>query len=541
MWKVCIGLLSGAALVAGASARAGGPALLDEKALAGRIDHHVNAGLAAAKVEPAARAEDAEFVRRAYLDLAGRIPAVAEVRAFLDDRAPDKRERVVGRLLEGPRYVTHFTHVWRALLLPEANTNFQVRFQVPGFEAWLRKQVLKNAGYDALVRDILTMPLDQAGGRRGFPGNNNGDTPVAFYAAKEVKPENLAAATARLFLGFRLECAQCHNHPFASWKKEQFWGFAAFFAGMQRQGNAEFSFPSGEKIDRHELTIPGTERVVQATFPDGKEPQWKAKQGGRQALAEWVTASDNPYFARAAVNRLWAYFFGTGLVDPVDEMVGAEHVASHPELLDELARQFAAHQFDVKYLVRAITASQAYQRSSARTHPSQDDPRRFARMPLRGLSPEQLFDSIAEATGYRDANNNPQNFFNDRSARSQFLTLFANQAEKSTEVTTSILQALALMNGQVTAAATDLEKSITLAAVTDAPFMDTAERVETLFLATLSRRPTSRELTRLVSYIDGGGAAGPAGSAVSSQKRYEKALADVFWALLNSGEFMLNH
>jgi hypothetical protein len=533
MCKQVIGALAGLVLLAAGPARGATPALLDEKALAARIDHHISAGLAAAQVEPAPRADDAEFVRRAYLDLAGRIPGVAEVRAFLDDKGPDKRERLIGRLLEGPRYVTHFTHVWRALLLPEANTNFQVRFQVPGFEAWLRKQVQKNVGYDALVRDILTMPLGQQGGRRGFPAGD-GETPVAFYAAKEVKPENLAAATARLFLGFRLECAQCHNHPFASWKKEQFWGFAAFFAGVQRQGNAEFSFPSGENAERHELTIPGTERVVQATFPDGKAPKWKSRQSGRAALAEWVTTADNPYFARAAVNRLWAYFFGTGLVDPVDEMVGAEHAASHPELLDELARQFAAHHFDVKYLARAVMASQAYQRSSARTHPSQDDPRRFARVPLRGLSPEQLFDSIAEATGYRETNNQPQNVFNDRSARTQFLTLFANQAEKSTEVTTSILQALALMNGQVTSAATDLERSITLAAVTDAPFMDTAERVETLFLATLSRRPTSKELTRLVSYVDGS-------AARSGQKSYEKALADVFWALLNSGEFMLNH
>jgi hypothetical protein len=539
MARFWITLAGGCVLLAAGRAIGGGPAPLDVQALAGRIDHYIDAGLAAAKVPPAPRADDAEFARRAYLDLVGRIPSVAEVRAFLDDRAADKRQRLVARLLEGPRFVTHFARVWRALLLPEANTNFQIRFQAPAFEAWLRKRIAANDGYDSLVRQILTMPIGDTPPRRGPAGN--GESPVAFYTAKEVKPENLAAATSRLFLGFRLECAQCHNHPFASWKRDEFWGFAAFFAGVQRQGNADFAFPSREVADRREISIPGTERVVQATFPDGKEPRWKSKQTGRQALADWVTAADNPYFARAAANRVWAYFFGIGLVDPVDEMVGSEHVASHPELLDELARQLAMHKFDVKYLIRAITSSQAYQRSSARTHPGQEDPRRFARVALRGLSPEQLFDSIAEATGYRDANNRQVNFFGDGSARSQFLSLFANQAEKSTDVTTSILQALSLMNGQVTAEATNLEKSVTLAAVVDAPFMDTAERVETLVMATLSRRPTARESSRLVAFVDGGWAVASSAKPLSPQKRYERALADVFWALLNSGEFMLNH
>jgi hypothetical protein len=538
MVKCWIALCCGGVLLTASVASAAPPAPLDEKALAGRIDLQIGAGLSAANAEQAPRADDAEFVRRLYLDLAGRIPSVAEVRTFLDDKTPDKRERLAARLLESPRYVTHFTHVWRALLLPEATTNFQVRFQVPGFEGWLRKQVAKNAPYDIMVRDILAMPIGPNPNPQARFMNNNGDSPVAFYMAKEVKAENLAAATARMFLGFRLECAQCHNHPFANWKREQFWGFAAFFAGLQRQGNAEFATPSREVADKRELTIPGTERVVQATFPDGKEPKWKFKQTGREALAEWVTAADNPYFARAAANRLWAYFFGTGIVDPVDEMVGTEHQASHPELLDELAKQFVLHKFDLKYMIRAITTSQTYQRSSLRTHASQDDPRRFARMPLRGLSPEQLFDSIAEATGYRDANGRQPNFFNDGSARAQFLTLFANQAEKSTEVTTSILQALSLMNGQVTSTATNLEQSVTLAAVIDAPFMDTVERVETLFMATLSRRPTSKELNRMVAFADGGGAAG---DKLAPDKRYAKALADVFWALLNSGEFMLNH
>ncbi len=503
MARLTAGLLSGCLLLAAGVAPGAGPPL-DEKALARRIDHHIGARLAEAGAQPAPRAGDAEFVRRAYLDLAGRIPSVAEVRAFLEDARPDKRERLVNTILEGPRYVTHFGHVFRALLLPEASTNFQVRFQAGPFEAWLRKQVARNAGYDALVRELLTMPIGPDAQQRAYGGGGD-PTPMSFYIAKEVKPENLAAAVARTFLGFRLECAQCHNHPFASWKRDQFWGFAAFFAGLQRQGNPEFPFPAREITDRRELTIPGTERVVQASFPDGTEPKWKYKQSPRETLAAWLTAPENPYFARATVNRLWANFFGTGLVDPVDDMVGADQAPSHPELLDELARELAAHKFDLKYLIRALVLSETYQRSSARTHPSQDDPRLFARMPLRGLTPEQLFDSIAEATGYQDANGrNGRAFFGDGSARAQFLTLFGERADKSTEHQTSILQALALMNGQVTAAATDLDRSITLAAVADAPFLDTTARVETLFLATLSRKPAQRELSRCVSYVERG-------------------------------------
>ena len=156
-------------------------------------------------------------------------------------------------------------------------------------------------------------------------------TPLAFYLAKDVKPENLAASTARLFLGIRLECAQCHNHPFAQWKREQFWSYAAFFAGLGRQNQPDGSPGAIREIyDKRELAIPGASQVVSAAFLDGQEPNWKYRVGPRVTLADWVTAPQNPFFARAAVNRLWAYFFGTGLVDPVDDL-GGQNPPSHPE------------------------------------------------------------------------------------------------------------------------------------------------------------------------------------------------------------------
>jgi hypothetical protein len=539
-------LAGGLALLAAAGGRAGpadGP-----EALAARIDRHLAAGWAKAGVTPAPVADDAEFVRRVYLDLAGRVPSVAEARQFLDDRRPDKRARLVEKLLGGPRYVTHFVNVWRSLLLPEATSSFQTRFLVPGFEAWLRKQLARNAPYDAMVRDLLTAPVGQQSMQNIYGQGGQGEpTPIAFYLAKEVKPENLAAATSRVFLGFKLECAQCHNHPFADWKRDQFWGYAAFFAGLQAQRQGDFAQPGREIPDRREVKIPGTDKVVQASFPDGKAPAWKAKANTRQTLAEWMTARDNPYFARAAANRLWAYFLGTGLIDPVDEMFGSEHSASHPELLDELARELAAHDFDLKFLIRAITASKAYQLTSAGK--GEVEAQHFARMPLRGLSPEQLYDSVATATGYRE--NSPGlppgvvvKFGNNGSARDEFLTRFANQSEKATEVQTSILQALSLMNGRLVASATDLKNSETLAGVLDSPFMDTRARVEALYLAALSRKPKPKELDRLVRFVEAGGAAADEAAPetdAGKEARYNSALADVFWALLNSGEFFLNH
>lgn len=527
MAKRRLWIVGAALLVAAPAAAAEG----DAYALAARIDRHIAAGWKAAQVEPVRLADDAEFLRRVYLDLAGRIPTVAEARAFQRDPATDKRRQLVERLLDDRRYVTHFTNVWRALLMSEANASVQARQLVPQFEGWLRKQLAKNAGYDKMVRELLTTPIRAADMQMVYGNSRNDDTaPLAFFLAKELKPENLAASTSRLFLGVKLECAQCHNHPFASWKRDQFWSLAAFFAGVRRTNQGDFVTPSPERLDKHEIVIPGTERVVQATFLNGKEPRFKFQVSPRQTLAEWMTAADNPYFAQAAVNRLWAHFFGVGLIDPVDEMVGAEHAASHPELLAELAKEFTAHKFDLKYLIRAITASRAYQLTSAAPEKFADQPQQFARRAIRGLSPEQFFDSVAAAIGYHEgAPTNPRPFPPaNNSPRGDFLIKFGNQSDKATEHQTSILQALTLMNGHLMAEATSLEQSETLAAVADAPFMDWKERIETLYLATLSRPPSARELSRLTKFIE-------------SEPDPKAALADVFWALLNSGEFMLNH
>lgn len=499
--------------------------------LADRIDQLVALRWQAEGVVVAPPADDAAFIRRASLDIAGKIPSVAELHEFLDDSSPYKRQKLIERLLDSPAYIRHFSNVWRSVMLPEAESNPEVRFLVPGFEAWLRKALAANTGFDVLVREILTVPVDPRLAGNPFQPQTE-VTPVGFYQAKQLKPENLAAGTARMFLGVRIECAQCHDHPFDNWKREQFWGYAAFFAGVERDQNGEKGALDAirEMFGGRELAIPGTDRKVVPTYLDGEKPQLKFRDSARSVLADWMISDRNSYFARTAVNRLWGQFFGVGIVNPVDDFT-ADNPPSHPDLLDELARQFAAHKYDFKFLIRAITASRTYQLSSRQTDKSQENPRLFARMALKGLSPEQLFDSIAQATGYHEPYGNRNQFgMMNNTPREDFLQMFDNSRDSVIEQQTTILQALAMMNGQFVSDATGIEKSATLAAVAEFPLMTTGERIEALYLAAFSRKPRPEELARLEKYVGSGGAA----------KDPKKALSDVFWVLLNSSEFLFN-
>jgi hypothetical protein len=307
------------------------------------------------------------------------------------------------------------------------------------------------------------------------------------------------------------------------------WSQAAFFAGLKGPRGDNFFGPLNEVNDRRELTIPNTDRVAQARFLDGNQPRWKFKVGARTTLAEWMTAKDNPFFARALVNRMWAHLFGIGLVDPVDDLVD-DNPPSHPELLDYLARAFADNDFDLKFLIKAITLSRTYQLASATGAGKPAELRHFARMPVKGLTAEQLFDSLCQATGYRDMTPLQQRIYSFGTPRQNFMDRFTDQ-EKRTEYHTSIPHALTMMNNQLIDDATHPDRGIVLGAIVSAPFLSDAGKVEALFLASLSRKPTAEEAGKFLAYVQKGGAAGDK----------KKALADVFWALLNSTEFLFNH
>ena len=257
----------------------------DVAAAAAEIDRLIAERWAADEIVAAPLADDQEFIRRVYLDVTGRIPLVSEVRDFLDDQDPDKRRHLVDELLARPTYIVHYTNLWRSVMLPEADADQQIRVFLPGFEAWLRSRLAENRNYAEIAEEILTLPVSQ----QDVQGFNQPDTPtpVAFYRAKEGKPENLAAATSRIFLGVRIECAQCHDHPMDDWKQEEFWGYAAFFSEVRPP--MEGDDPQDTLPDNRSIRIPDKDQVVTARALDGVELDWEGRRSPRAVLAKWLT------------------------------------------------------------------------------------------------------------------------------------------------------------------------------------------------------------------------------------------------------------
>lgn len=515
-------------LLNGIHARAALAESAPESDLAARIDQHLEAALVEAGLAPAPPADDAEFLRRAWLDLCGIIPplndddGISGVRDFLADERPDKRALLIAALLAKPRHATHLANVWRAEMLPADAQQFIGGES--GLTAWLRERFARNAPYDETVRQILTIEVR--------PDGTLQSSPAYFYGALGRRPEDLAASTSRIFLGVQIQCAQCHDHPFDDWTQREFWGLAAFFARLSPPATAESTILGVFDASEGELKLPGTEEVVLPQFLDGVPSPDDDPRTRRARLAEWLTSADNPYFAKATVNRVWGLLFGRGLVSPVDDL-GPHNPPSHSELLDELAVEFAASGFDVQRLIRTICLTQAYQRSSRYVPGAADRPELFATMSLKSMSAEQLYDCLTEAMRRRDSQANLQfggfagNVDQDRQ---QFLARFRAPTQGATEFQSGIPQALTLMNGAVVRQATDLNQSDLLLAL-DAPFFSTADRVEALFLSTLGRPPSVDELAACAAHVDAGGATGDP----------RAALSDVLWALLNSAEFAFNH
>ncbi|HVS34293.1 MAG TPA: DUF1549 domain-containing protein [Gemmataceae bacterium] len=544
---LCLGALC-SPLRAADPAPAGAQPIHDPIALAAVIDRYIDEGAAAHKATPAPIADDYEFVRRVYLDLTGRIPRRFDIETFLKNTSPNRRAELVDDLLESPQYVNHMTHVYRTLLLPQ-NNNPQVQALAPAMEQWLRKQFLANTPYNDMVHDLLTTNVVQNQAMqqqqllaRGAPPAG-GITGIAYFQANELKPENLAASSSRLFLGVKLECAQCHDSKFDKWTRKQFWAYAAFFSGIGPQtppqpGDDADVSQATDAAHNHVIKMPGSDKPIQARFLDGKQPEWKDDVPTREVLADWVVSPSNPYFAPNAANRVWAHLFGIGIVDPPDDF-RADNAPSHPELLNVLAQAFVDNKYDLKFLIRAITASKAYQRTSG-VEGKADDPRLFTRMSVKGLTAEQLYDSLGIATRFKDDDGNDPNAFvnpfGGGGTRQEFLARFSNSADKRTEATTSILQALALMNGRITGDTTSAilkseQNNATLAAACDSPWLDVHQKLDWLYLSALGRPMRPAEAERMIKYVEKGGPSGD----------QNKALADVFWVLLNGSEFIFNH
>lgn len=494
----------------------------DPASIAKTIDARLMARFQEAQITPAPAADDAEFLRRVHLDLIGRPPSPDMVRMFLAEASTSKRSQMVDALLADPRHADHFAMTWRALLLPEADSDAQLRYFQPGLEAWLRQKSLDRVGFDVLVRELLSVPI---AGPNAPPQMVLRDlkqrNPWAFLASKNGDPATIAASATRLFLGVRLECAQCHNHPFEAWTQTQFWNQAAFFAGIERRGRSPFS-PLVENRERREIAMMDRGETVPAVFLNGEVPTLDAGTPPRVAWADWMTAKENSRFSQALVNRVWGQLMGEGLVDPVDDF-GAGNPPSDPDLLHDLAVAFVEADFQMQTLFAGICLSEAYQRTSRTTHPSQVGRQIFARMALKPMTGEQFFATAAQAIDYTPQSGRLGAGRDEDPVRRRILNEFATTGQFA-DPETSVSQALTLMNGRLI---NDAVAALSEQAPTDAKAQSL---LEPLFLKTLSRFPTSDEQTIAAAHLDAG----------SSQER-PRRLGDILWALLNSAEFRWNH
>lgn len=531
------------------------------------IDGQISAAWSDRGVTPSSEATDGEWCRRVFLDLIGRVPTVEELQEFRADKSDQKRVDLVGRLLgdgysPGSDYLAEYARNWSTLwtnLLVGRTGGVDRNSMVsrPGMQQYLRRAFQKNKPYDQLMCDLVTA----SGSCR--PGDDDFNGAANFLADKMAEGGAQATAkTSQLFLGMAVQCTQCHNHPFNEYKQNQFWEMNAFFrqTGVERIRtennrrfarvvNRDFAGEGGDpsKAELYYELRNGKLKVAYPVFVDGVsladlyadrgedfgDSGYLSDINRREELADRIAASD--LFPKALVNRLWGHFFGYGFTKPVDDM-GPHNVASHPELLDELAAEFRATSFNMKELMRWIVLSEAYGLSSRGLRGNEDDDPAlgsqplFSRFYLRQMQPEQLYESLLTATkADQSLANDDRQRMKEQWLR-QFNTAFAN--DENGEATTfngSIPQALMLMNGGLVRRATECREGSFLHDVASDSSLSNAKKISRLYLAALARQPSKKEIEISNKILAARGGDVPA------------ALQDVWWALLNTNEFILNH
>lgn len=503
------------------------------------------------EVTPSPAATDGEWVRRVYLDLLGRVPSLKETREFLADKDEAKRAKLVDRLLESEDYELEFANywstIWTNLLIGRNGGNDDERpVSRPGLEKFVRDAFLRRMPYDKFVSELIAANGNNTPGEKDFNG-------AANFLLDNLQEDQVPATNkvSQIFLGLRVGCTQCHNHPFNEWKQDQFWSMNAFFKQAKplrtfegrevvsaRLEDEDFA---GQDNNPEEAAIfyelrNGLLKVAYPRFVDGTEIDpagYVSDVNRRDELAKLVVAS--PYMREAAVNRLWGHFFGYGFTKPVDDM-GPHNPPSHPELLSYLGNEFAQYGFDMRKAMRWIVLSDAYALSSKITAGNKsDDPSKgtiplFTRFYTRQMSAEQLYASLMVVTQVDQTASTieEQNRIRNQWLR-QFTVSFGN--DENTEATTfngTIPQALMMMNGQEIQDATSVKPGSflhTLASTGGSP----AERINAMFLSALSRTPSNSE-TQIANQL----VAARGGDTMA-------ALQDVFWAILNSNEFIIVH
>lgn len=491
------------------------------------VDAHVFAKLKTLCIPASELCSDATFLRRAFLDVIGRLPTAAEARDFIANASPGKRAVLIDELLERPEFADWWALKWADRL--GCNQRFVGKIGAIKYHAWIRNAMAVNLPEDQFATAVLTA----AGGNYGAP-------PAGFY--RRVRdPQTRAEETAQLFLGVRMQCAKCHNHPGERWTQNDYYGLAAFFARVSYRDGPFFIqvYDKEETVlapRTGELTHPRTQQTVPPKFLGGTEPGIPAGTDRRAVLAAWLTSPDNPFFAKAAVNRYWYHLLGRGIVEPVDDF-RSSNPPSHPELLDALAADFIKHGYDRKHLIRTIVNSRVYQLSSQTSDDNAHDIKYFSHANTRLLPAEALLDAISDATGVGEEFPNqpagtPAVSLPDGEYKHPFLEAFGRPAramacECERDTDTNLSQALHLVGGQVVhqKIRSDAGRVALLAqsAVSD------SEAVDTLFLATLSRFPTDDERRIGVTLL----------TRRDTPRR--QSLEDLLWTLLNHREFLFQH
>jgi len=503
------------------------------------IDRLVQAKLVSLNLPPSPPCDDATFLRRAYLDSLGVLPTPDEVKAFTDDADPKRREKLIDRLLDRPEFVDYWTYKWAELFL--VSTKRLPQAATWSFYQHLRRQVAENTPWDRVARDILTA--------QGSTLQNGAG--VYFVLHKDVA--DLSETTAVTFLGMSITCARCHNHPLEKWTQDQYWSLASLFGrvGLKNGDKAGdvyvFTNPTGEVLHpRRNVAMPPTPL-------DGKPLAADSDTDRRAYFADWLTHKDNPYFAKATVNRLWRNFLGRGLVEAEDDFRQTNPPTNEP-LLDWLAKDFIEHKYDVRHTIRTIMRSATYQRSSEPRPENKADDRFYSRYLVRRLPAEVILDVYSQVTGSptpfdklysggRDATSGYAGYplgtralqLPDSLVASRFLDAFG-RAERSQTCSceqsrdASVGQALHVNNGQTLNDKLRAKTSRVEAWLKENVSDETA--VERVFLLALSRKPTAAEATKFLALM---------GEARKEGSTPREILEDLFWAVLSSKEFLFNH
>lgn len=506
------------------------------------IDERILAKLKTLGLPPSDLSEDATFMRRVTLDIAGRLPTLAESNLFLADPDPAKRDNLIETLLASPAYADYFAGKWSAILRNKRKDDNQKRGTY-SFHSWIRSSLNDNRPYDEVVRELITAT--------GEVGNS---PPVAWYRSVRDSKDQMQDV-AQVFLGIRMQCAQCHHHPYEKWSQNDYYGFEAFFSTIGRKPGEQL----GEELIFHKrgnaaAENPRTGLSLKPTPLGGEALELATHQDPRQPLADWLVAPENPFFARMLVNRYWKHFFGRGLVDPEDDL-RVTNPATHPALLDDLTKHFVTNGHDLKDLVRLICNSRTYQLSSIPNEYNTDDRQNYSRFYPRRLPAEVLLDGINLVTNSEEKfSDQPQGASavqlpDDRFTRdSYFLSVFGRpdmnsscECERTSDV--NLAQALHLVNSQNIRNKLASDQARAAMLLQDKELNDD-DRITELYRHAFSRPPTPEEISTAREFLVHKHTQAQAQTAEpkpSPEQVNRSGFEDIIWALLNTKEFLFNH